>query len=74
MTDPCDGIVNEGCTVVPDFIYPVNAADPLYTGGGVACAGGGITTENTFANPYSASAIQPGTELSLTLCVFCHGE
>ena len=29
VTDPCDGIVNDGCTVVPDFIYPVNAADPV---------------------------------------------
>ena len=35
-----------GCSVVPDFIYPVNAADPLLTGGGVACAGGGIRPEH----------------------------
>jgi len=71
VTDPCDGIVNDGCTVQPDFIYPVNAADPLYLAGGVACAtGDGITTENTFANPYSASAIQPGTELSLSCVSF----
>ena len=66
VTDPCDGIVNDGCSVVPDFIYPVNAADPLLTGGGISCAGGGISTENTFANPYSASDIMPGMELSLT--------
>ena len=70
VTDPCDGIVNDGCTVQPDFIYPVNATEPVYLAGGVACAGGGITTENTFANPYSASAIQPGTELSLSCVSF----
>jgi hypothetical protein len=70
VTDPCDGIVNDGCSVVPDFIYPVNAADPLLTGGGVACAGGGITTENTFANPYSATDIMPGMELSLSCVSF----
>ena len=70
VTDPCDGIVNDGCSVVPDFIYPANAADPLLTGGGVSCAGGGISTENTFANPYSATDIMPGMELSLSCVSF----
>jgi len=70
ITDPCNGIENTGCEITPDFIYPVNASEPLYLAGGVACAGDNITTENTFANPYSATDINPGTELSLSCVSF----
>jgi hypothetical protein len=70
--DPCEGVEDDVCSVVPDFIYPANASEPVLIGGSVACSpdAGVTTTENTFANPYSASAIQPGTELSLSCVSF----
>ena len=68
--DPCEGVEDDVCSVAPDFIYPVNASEPLITGFTVACGGGGLTAANTFANPYSASDIQPGTELSLSCVSF----
>jgi hypothetical protein len=71
VTDPCEGTVEAVCDVVPDSIYPANASDPIALGtGGVACAGDGVTTPNTFANPYSASDIAPGEDLNLTCISF----
>ena len=71
VTDPCEGTVEAVCDVVPDSIYPANASDPIALGtGGVACGAGGVTTPNTFANPYSASDIAPGEDLNLTCISF----